>query len=104
MYSPYPRRIHMSDTEPELFAEVVSVLTYPNVPENVLPFVIFKSRIDNVKLENGLKIIVLRITGTSSYHIIFPEHTTMKECIAELHANGISINKRTELFLSKYLM
>lgn len=88
----------------EHFAEVVSVLTYPNVPENIMPFVIYKAKVNNVLLEKGLKIIVLRVVGTDSYYVIFPEKTTMKQCKEELEEAGISINKRTEGFLSKYIV
>ncbi|MEM3395972.1 MAG: DUF749 family protein [Thermoplasmata archaeon] len=87
----------------EHFAEVVSVLTYPNVPENIMPFVTFKARVDNLILEKGLKILILRVVGTDSYYVIFPEKTTMKKCLAELKEAGISINKRTELYISKYI-
>ncbi|MEM4160930.1 MAG: DUF749 family protein [Thermoplasmata archaeon] len=85
------------------FAELVSVLTYPNVPENIMPFVVYKARIDNVTLEKGLKIIVLRVTGTNSYHVIFPERTTIERCLAELEEAGISINRRTKLYMDKYI-
>ncbi|MCX8173840.1 MAG: DUF749 family protein [Thermoplasmata archaeon] len=87
----------------EHFAEVVSVLTYPGVPENIMPFVAYKASMDKVILEKGLKILVLRVVGTDSYYVIFPEKTTMQRCLDDLKKAGISINKRTELYISKYI-
>ncbi|MGC8913693.1 MAG: DUF749 family protein [Thermoplasmata archaeon] len=88
----------------EHFAELVSVLTYPNVPENIMPFVSFKARVNNIKLEKGVKILVFRVMGTDSYFVAFPEKGMMHQLLEELKDAGICINKRTETLISKYYL
>jgi hypothetical protein len=65
-------------------AKLFSVCSLGKIPDNLLPFVNFKARMDGIELSEDETIIIFQIEGTQSYHPFFLKNATIHSILDDL--------------------
>ena len=85
-------------------ATLGGIFRYKDVPEDMAPYVQFKSTIEGKELVPETEIAILDITGTTSHHVLFLEnYDNIEQIKEELKEEDAKINYETMKILEGHI-
>lgn len=85
-------------------ATMVGIFKFEELPEKYGPFVQYKASLEDKTIKEDEKIVILNVTGTESYHVLFiNSYSNMAEIEKELSEVDIKLNYSSKKILEEHL-
>lgn len=85
-------------------ATMVGIFKFEELPEKYGPFVQYKASLEDKTIKEDEKIVILNVTGTESYHVLFTNsYSNIAEIEKELSEVDIKLNYSSKKILEEHL-
>lgn len=85
-------------------ASLVGIFKYEELPEKYGPYVQYKASLEKKSISEDEEIVILNISGTESYHVLFlNSYSSLNEIKEELKEADAKLNYSTKKILEEHL-
>lgn len=85
-------------------ASLVGIYKYEELPEKYGPYVQYKASLEKKSISEDEEIVILNISGTESYHVLFlNSYNSLNEIDEELKESDAKLNYSTKKILEEHL-